>query len=183
MRRQLAWLAPLAVSVVFVTARSPDEVQLTEFMASLPRKRMGAGALCRDKAGRLLLVEPVYQDTWTVPGGVVEADESPHAGCRREVAEELGLDRPAGRIVSVDWVPREPGRTEALVIMYDGGVLSDEEIAAITLPADELASFAFFAPEEVAPKVRPAMARRIAASLAALASGTVAALEDGRPVS
>ncbi|HEU5416796.1 MAG TPA: NUDIX hydrolase [Streptosporangiaceae bacterium] len=166
-----------------MTAQSPDEVQLSEFMASLPRKRMGAAALCRDQAGRLLLVEPVYTDTWMVPGGVVEAGESPHAACRREVAEELGLDRPAGRILSVDWVPSEPGRTEALVIFYDGGVLSDQEIAAITLPADELASFAFVPPGEVEPKVRPALARRIAASLAALDSGTVAALEDGRPVS
>lgn len=166
-----------------MTARSPDEVQLTEWMASLPRKRMGAGALLRDQDGRVLLVEPVYQDAWVVPGGVVEADESPHAGCRREVAEELGLDRPPGRILSVDWVPAEPGRTEALVIFYDGGVLSEQEIAAITLPPDELASYAFCPPAEVEAKVRPAVARRISESLAALAGGTVAALEDARPFS
>ena len=166
-----------------MTARDADEAQLTEWMASLPRKRMGAAALCRDHDGRVLLVEPVYQDTWVVPGGVVEAGESPHAACRREVAEELGLDRPTGRILSVDWVPAEPGRTEALVIFYDGGVLDGQEIAAMTLPADELASFAFVSPGEIGPLVRPALARRIAASLDALAGGTVAALEDGRPVS
>jgi 8-oxo-dGTP diphosphatase len=166
-----------------MTSHSPDEVQLTEFMASLPRKRMGAGALLRDQAGRVLLVEPVYQDAWVVPGGVVEADESPHAACRREVAEELGLDRPPGRILSVDWVPAEPGRTEALVIFYDGGVLSEQEIAAITLQADELASFAFCTTAEVEAKVRPPVARRIAESLTALAGETVAALEEGRPVS
>jgi 8-oxo-dGTP diphosphatase len=151
-------------------------------MASLPRKRMGAGALCRDAGGRVLLVEPVYTDTWNVPGGIVEAEESPHAACRREVAEELGLDRAPGRILSVDWVPSEPDRPEGLVIMYDGGVLSGQEIAAIAVPADELASFAFFHPDDVAPRVRPAVARRIAATLAALAAGTVMALEDGRPV-
>jgi 8-oxo-dGTP diphosphatase len=166
-----------------MTARSPDEVQVTEFMAALPRKRMGACALLRDQAGRVLLAEPVYQDAWVVPGGVVEAVESPHAACRRVVAEELGLDRPPGRILSVDWVPAEPGRTEALVIFYDGGVLSEQEIAAITLQADELASLAFCTPAEVRVKARPAVARRIAESLAALAGGTVAALEDGRPVS
>jgi 8-oxo-dGTP diphosphatase len=152
-------------------------------MASLPRKRMGAGALCRDQAGRVLLVEPVYQDTWVVPGGVVEAGESPHAACRREVAEELGLDRPPGRILSVDWVPAESGRTEALVILYDGGVLDSQEVAAIRLPADELASFAFLPPGEIGPLLRPGLARRIAASLDALAAGTVAALEWGHPVS
>ena len=52
---------------------------------------MAAGALCRDQAGQVLLVDPVYRDTWDVPGGVVEAEESPHAACRREVAEEAGV--------------------------------------------------------------------------------------------
>ncbi|HEY6791280.1 MAG TPA: NUDIX domain-containing protein [Trebonia sp.] len=32
----------------------------------------------------------------------MEAEESPHAACRREVAEELGLDRPPGRVLAVD---------------------------------------------------------------------------------
>src|ERR1035438_4690192 len=76
----------------------PGVVPPDEYVASLARKRMAAGALCRDRVGRVLLVDPVYRDTWDLPGGAVEAEESPHAACRREVAEELGLDRPpAGR--------------------------------------------------------------------------------------
>ena len=63
------------------------------YVASLARKRMAAGALCRDRAGRVLLVDPVYRETWDLPGGAVEAEESPQAACRREVTEELGLDR------------------------------------------------------------------------------------------
>ena len=31
---------------------------------------MAAGALCRDQYGQVLLVDPVYRDTWDVPGGV-----------------------------------------------------------------------------------------------------------------
>jgi 8-oxo-dGTP pyrophosphatase MutT (NUDIX family) len=49
-----------------------------------------------------LLVNPVYKETWDLPDGVVEAEESPHAACRREVAEELGLDRPPDRVLAVD---------------------------------------------------------------------------------
>lgn len=66
-----------------------------QYVASLARKRMAAGALFRDVAGRVLLVEPTYKENWEVPGGAVEQDESPTAACRREVLEELGLDRPA----------------------------------------------------------------------------------------
>jgi hypothetical protein len=37
------------------------------YIASLARKRMAAGALFRDGTGRVLLVDPVYRDTWDLP--------------------------------------------------------------------------------------------------------------------
>ncbi|MGD0924162.1 MAG: NUDIX hydrolase [Streptosporangiaceae bacterium] len=152
------------------------------YVASLARKWMAAGALCRDRAGQVLLVDPVYRDTWDVPGGVVEAEESPHAACRREVAEEIGLDRPVGRALAVDWVPSQPDYPEGLVVIYDGGVLSASDIAAITVPADELDGFAFVRPGQIATRVRPIVARRIRACLNALATGAVAALDNGSPI-
>jgi 8-oxo-dGTP pyrophosphatase MutT (NUDIX family) len=152
------------------------------YFASVPRKRMAAGALCRDHAGNVLLVDPVYHDTWDLPGGVVEADESPNAACRREVAEETGLTRPAGRLLVVDWVPAESERPEELVLIYDGGVLGPADIAAITVPDDELNGFAFFPPGEVGGRVRPVVGRRVTACLQALATGAAAELEDGEPV-
>lgn len=142
---------------------------------------MAAGALCRDGAGRVLLVDPVYRATWDLPGGSVEAEESPHAACRREVAEELGLDRPVGRVLAVDWVPSRPGRPEGLIVVYDGGVLIASDIEAIIVQEGELAGFAFVRPGEVAGRVTPLVARRITASLDALAAGTVASLEAGSP--
>src|SRR5579863_4043692 len=109
---------------------------------------MAAGALCRDHAGNILLVDPGYRDTWDLPGGVVEADESPAAACQREVAEEIGLIRPPGRLLVVDWVPAQSQCPEELVLIYDGGVLGPADIAAISVPADEIDGFAFFAPGE-----------------------------------
>jgi 8-oxo-dGTP diphosphatase len=152
------------------------------YVASLARKRMAAGAVCRDGVGRVLLVDPVYRDTWDLPGGAVEAEESPHAACRREVAEELGLDRPVGRVLAVDWVPSRPERPEGLIVVYDGGVLTAKDIEAIIVPDGELAGFAFVHPGQVAGRVTPLVARRITACLDALAAGTVASLEAGSPV-
>jgi 8-oxo-dGTP diphosphatase len=85
-----------------------------QYVASLARKRMAVTAFFRDRRGRVLLVNPVYKQTWDLPGGAVEAEESPHAACRREVVEELGLDRPPGRVLAVDWVPSRPERPEGL---------------------------------------------------------------------
>lgn len=56
-----------------------------QYVASLARKRMVATAFFRDVEGRVLLVNPAYKEAWDLPGGAVEAEESPHAACRREV--------------------------------------------------------------------------------------------------
>jgi 8-oxo-dGTP diphosphatase len=150
-----------------------------QYVASLARKRMAATAFFRDEQGRVLLVNPVYKKTWDLPGGAVETEESPHAACRREVAEELGLDRPPGRVLAVDWVPSRPERPEGLIVVYDGGVLSEAEVKEIVLADGELAGFAFVARDDVASLVTPLLARRVASCLDAVAAGTVAALENG----
>jgi 8-oxo-dGTP diphosphatase len=162
-----------------VSLRQEGFLPPDEYAASLPRKRMAAGALFRDDQGRVLLVDPVYKDTWDLPGGSVEAEESPQAACRREVAEELGLDRPPGRVLAVDWVPSRGARPEGLILVYDGGTLSPGEIGAITVPADELAGFALVPPAEVAARVSELVGRRIAACVAAADQGTVLSLEAG----
>ncbi len=166
-------------SLAHVHSGASEMMPADDYVQSLPRKRMAAGALFVDSANRILLVDPVYRDTWDLPGGAVEAEESPYAACRREIAEELGLDRPPGRVLAVDWVPSRPRRPEGLVVVYDGGMLRTAEIDAITLPEDELAGFAFVAAEEVAARTTPLVGRRIAASLEAKAAGTVVSLEDG----
>jgi len=106
----------------------------------------------------------------------------PHAACRRKVAEKFGLDRPPGRVLVVDWVPSRPERPEGLVVVYDGGVLVPGEVAAITPQDGALAGYAFVKPEDVAERVSPLLARRIAACLDAAMAGTVISLEDGCPV-
>ena len=143
---------------------------------------MAVGALFRDQDGRVLLVDPTYKPAWELPGGAVEKEESPHAACRREIAEELGLDRPPGRVLAVDWVPSRPERPEGLIVVYDGGVLAPGEIAAITLQDGELAGYEFVAPGEVAERVSPLLARRIASCVDAVVAGTVISLEDGCPL-
>ena len=159
-----------------------------QYVASLARKRIGATAFFRDEEGRVLIVNPVYKVVWDLPGGAVEADESPNAACRREVAEELGLDRPTGRVLAVDWVPaRTIGPEQALlpdgvIIVYEGGVLSPEEVKKIVLADGELAGFDFVTVHEAAERVTPLLARRIVACLNACEAGTVVTLENGSPV-
>jgi 8-oxo-dGTP diphosphatase len=144
---------------------------------SRPKKRMGAGVLIRDGAGRVLLVEPTYKQSWEIPGGSVEADESPRTACAREVAEELGLRLNVGRLLCLEWQGPEPDRSESLMFIYDGGVLADPSM--IRLPADELAAYRFVEPAELRALLVQRVARRVEAALQALVRDTVAELEHG----
>ncbi len=118
--------------------------RVSDYYASLPGKRIGAGLLCRDADDRVLLVQPTYKPTWELPGGVVEAGESPAACAAREVREELGLDLPIGRLLVVDWLPVRPPKTEGLMMQFDGGVLDDGVTRRFRLPPHELAAWRWF---------------------------------------
>ena len=151
-----------------------------DYTLTLPRKRMGAGVLFTDATGRVLLVEPTYQDDWEVPGGTVEADESPYAAAVREVDEELGLPVKPGRLLVVDWVPPRIGRTEGVMFVYSGPVRLRER--DIVLPAGELRRWAWCTPEQADERLSPLLARRVRAAVEALARGTTSYLENGSPV-
>lgn len=99
---------------------------MTDPTESFATPRVAAGALFFDPTGRVLLVHPTYKDTWDVPGGYVEHGESPAAGCRRELAEELGLDRTPVRLLSVDWAPSDK-EGDKLLFLFDCGHLGDPE--------------------------------------------------------
>lgn len=154
----------------------PDSDELIAYRNSRPAKRMGAGALVRDAHGRVLLVEPIYKDRWEVPGGSVEADESPRAACERELREELSLDLPLGRLLVMEWQGPEPSRTESIMFLYDGGLLGSR---AIRLPPEELRSFAFVESQDLDQYVAARLAGRIRAALVALDQGRLVEMENG----
>lgn len=140
---------------------------------------MGAGALLLDGDGRVLLVEPTYKDSWEIPGGVVEAGESPYAAVVRELKEELGLLVRPGRLLLTDWMPPRPERTEGLMMVFDGGVLMPEQVAQIRLPAEELRSWAWCTEREAVARLSGVLARRIAEAVRARLDGTAVYLENG----
>ncbi len=156
---------------------APLTPEHTAHVARLPAKRMGSGALIRDPQGRVLLVEPTYKATWEIPGGNVERDESPRQACSRELREELGLDLPVGRLLVVEWQGPEPGRTESVLHVYDGGTL--DSLDGLRLPPDELASAAFVAEPDLDQVLATRLSRRVRAALTALAEGVLVELEDG----
>jgi 8-oxo-dGTP pyrophosphatase MutT (NUDIX family) len=156
-------------------------VQVSDYTATLARKRMAASVLFFDEAGRVLLVEPTYKPYWELPGGAVDADESPYAAASREIREELAVSRPVGRLLAVDWVPPRPDRTEGMILVFDGGELPADDVAGLQVPPAELRGWAWCTGEEAAGRLSPLLARRLVAALDARRSGQVAYLENGSP--
>jgi ADP-ribose pyrophosphatase YjhB (NUDIX family) len=151
---------------------------VNDYFADFPRKLMSAGVLFRSADGRVLLVEPSYKPNWEVPGGVVEAGESPWAGAARELAEELGMSRPLGRLLVVDYSPAN-GVPDKVQVIFDGGRLSDVDVAGFTFPDGEILSAGFYTPAEVRERVRPQLADRIESAVAAAEEGITALCEQG----
>ena len=149
---------------------------MTDPTASFATPRVAAGALFFDDQGRVLLVHPTYKDTWDIPGGYVERGESPAAACRRELREELGIDREPQRLISVDWAPNNR-EGDKILFMFNCGNLGTDE-ARIRLPADELDRWEWVALGQLDNYVIDRISHRVRA---AVQSPSAAYLEYGRP--
>jgi 8-oxo-dGTP diphosphatase len=140
------------------------------WFAQLPTFYCAAAALFTDHDDRILLVKPNYRDHWGMPGGIVEADEFPHVGCRREVLEELGLDIEPGPLLVVDWSPPHGARPRAICSMlFDGGVMPAD--TPITLQAEELDDYAFVRRDTMPTLIPAFLVARVEAGLRARAAG------------
>jgi 8-oxo-dGTP pyrophosphatase MutT (NUDIX family) len=154
-----------------------------EYVQSLDRKHISAGVLIRGARRRVLLVETSYTPHWDIPGGAVDAGESPWHAAKREVEEELGLARPIGRPLVIDFVPGDGRMPERLAFIFDGGLLSDDERRALVITDPEIRSVEMCTLAESAVRVKPVLARRLTAALdVAQTERDVALCHDGTRV-
>lgn len=156
------------------------DTQTAEFYARLPATRGAAGALLLDGSGRLLLVERVYDSVWPwgLPGGIIEADESPLEACRREIREELGIDPVIEHLAAVDWVPPRPPKTAGNMYLFTGRLPAPRRIR---LDTTELSAWTWVTPAEIARLLPRHTVRRIDAALTAHTDQDTVYLEDGYP--
>jgi 8-oxo-dGTP pyrophosphatase MutT (NUDIX family) len=147
--------------------------------ANFATPRVSAGALFTD-GDRVFLVHKTYGNSWDIPGGYVDAGESPAAACRRELKEELGIDREAQRLLIVDWAPREDEGDKILYIFDCGQLGADEQ--RIQLGADELDRWQWVPAGQLPEYAIPRLARRLTSAYRADAAGTQLYLEHGQPV-
>ncbi|MBB2744779.1 UNVERIFIED_ORG: 8-oxo-dGTP pyrophosphatase MutT (NUDIX family) [Microbispora rosea subsp. rosea] len=145
------------------------------FYAGLFKVAAAAAGFLTDSSGRVLLVKPGYRDHWGWPGGHIDEGESPEAACGRELAEELGLTRPVGRLLVVQWVPPLDDRPIPLVhFLFDCGTFEDgtgEDGTGVVLQEEELDDYGFFTAEQAASVMPAYLVARLTAAQRARATG------------
>ncbi len=144
-----------------------------------PAKLVSGAAIITDEGGRLLIVNPTYKPDWEIPGGIAEEGEPPSVACRREILEELALDRPVGPLLVVEWRPPRRPFGDGLHFIFDGGTFTEAEITAIRLPADELAGYAFVSLEVARERLPERLWTRVRAALDARGGVAPVYLEAG----
>lgn len=70
----------------------PDPVRQRAVRVASPSYTLGAQARIIRDDGRILLVKAAYRWHWGMPGGLMDAGESPEEAVIRETREETGLD-------------------------------------------------------------------------------------------
>lgn len=157
-----------------------DLLPFEEYMRSLNRKRMSAGVLFYDEAGRILLIEPSYKPHWDIPGGTVDAEEAPWTTAKREVHEELGWTKPLGRVLLIDYAPTNERMSEGLAFVLDGGLINQAKVDALVITDPEILSTGLYDLDQAASMVNPTVAKRLTAAMSAMRAGDLALCENGR---
>jgi 8-oxo-dGTP diphosphatase len=147
--------------------------------SALPKKRLIAHVLLRDVLGRVLLCETQFKADWELPGGIVEPYETPRQGASREVTEELGIERAVGRLLVVDWMPPYLGWDDAIEMIFDGGQINEEDLAAWSLQSTEIKRVALVDLDTAASLLTPLAHRRLVLA-ALLGPNEMAYTEEGR---
>ncbi|MFD6180449.1 NUDIX domain-containing protein [Streptomyces goshikiensis] len=169
--------------------RSGTWMTPAEYGASRAALWTGALVLVTDTDGRVLVQTVDYRTDRLMPGGAVDAGESPAAAAAREMREELGVDGHYPHGLAVDWIPADtpgfPPETRfpgEILHVYDGGTWTPDRIAAVRLPAQEITGIEFAEPADLPLLMDAGDARRALSALRARVGGAGAALlEDGRP--
>ena len=128
---------------------------------TLPTKRLAACVMLFDQAGRLLILKTTYRRDWLLPGGVVDPNEPPWLGARREVREEIGLELGMLHFAAMDWRSSDKEFDDSLHFVFDGGVLTAEQQARISPDGVEISGYRFVEPDEAEALLEPHLKKRV----------------------
>ncbi len=151
-----------------------------EYYASLAKVPTSGGVIIRNSKGEVLITKNPYKDSWGIPGGMTELNESPSQSAKRETLEEVGLELNNFRLFSIDFAIGNPW--SRILFIFDCGVINDETITKIRIDEDEVSEFKFVSYDEAVETLSSKLSKRLKNSKEALYNNSVVYLENGEKV-
>jgi 8-oxo-dGTP pyrophosphatase MutT (NUDIX family) len=165
------------VATVKIDDGDPRFSWLAEGNAKQARKRVAAKVIIRDQIGCILLVDPTYKEYWDLPGGMVEANESPRMAAEREIFEELGFRVKIGHLLGIDWIGAHGPWDDQLLFVFDGGIIADAAIKELRIVDREISEFGLFSACNASRLLRRDVAQRLMRAIDSLDTGHASYIE------
>ena len=105
------------------------------------------------------MVKPSYKDNWSIPGGIVETNESPYNACLRETLEEIGINIKIKKLLAVIYQKHQELNDESIQFHFLGQSISNIQIRKIRLQKDEIEDFKFVNIKDI-PKYNEALGKK-----------------------
>ncbi|MFB7368326.1 NUDIX domain-containing protein [Streptomyces sp. NPDC056222] len=149
-----------------------------EYAATLPKATLFGRVFFTDEQDRPVHLHAVYstEHPWQWPGGTAEAGERPWETAVRETREETGLlvTGPPRLLAAVFGLPGAGWPLATAGYVFDGGRLTDRQIAGITLAPEEHDQVRVLPLEDWAPLMPTRDFARLTAVMEARRSGVAA---------
>lgn len=157
-----------------------------EYIATLPRATAYACLYFTDTEGRPFQLRATYRtESWQWPGGNMDPGETPWETAVRECHEETGIVfRGEPKLLGTHFVSDrgEEWPANHIGFIFDGGVLTPEQIDAVVLDPDEHSEFAVRTLAEWEREMAPRNFARLAEIDRARRLGTTVYVETGADV-
>jgi 8-oxo-dGTP diphosphatase len=143
-------------------------------------KWVAAGGLLFNPDGHILLIKHRLRNTWEYPAGASDGRESPIETCRREVAEEVGLDIERYRLIGIDFFHRATPNGNLLFTF--AAEVSYEHASSVKPQILEVAEYRWVDRSQALELIAPRLNSRLRELLAAYDSDKPVYLHTGEPV-
>jgi len=113
------------------------------YYKNLPKKTVATAVLLFNTKKQLLVLKTHYRKYWTLPGGVVERDESIMTALLREVKEETGLIISNPKLAALDYcapkIIKGTQNSESVQVLFNGGIINQ----SVKIDGKEIIDFEF----------------------------------------